>query len=131
MIEISKRRISTAPFANSPSASKKLIPDFSPREIPSSGQFLILPGGIGAGILLSITVGYVQDLVAERPGAGSSLVSVSHFGGTMFASAVFAVAALFTDYQGTALLGGAIGIVAGLALFALDGARLRNITAVG
>jgi len=92
----------------------------------SSAWIMIIPGGIGAGILLSVTVGYVQDLVAERPGAGSSLVSVSHFGGTMFASAILASGALFTDYQGTAWIGSGIGIVAGAVLFLIDGARLRQ-----
>jgi MFS family permease len=87
---------------------------------------LILPGGIGAGILLSVTVGYVQDLVASRPGAGSSLVSVSHFGGTMVAAGVLASAALFTDYQGTAWLGSVIGLVAGVMLFVIDGCKLRK-----
>lgn len=86
---------------------------------------MIIPAGIGAGILLSVTVGYVQDLVAARPGAGSSLVSVSHFGGTMFASAVFAGGAAFTGYQGTAWLGCALGLGAGVLLFILDGARIR------
>lgn len=87
---------------------------------------MIIPGGIGAGILLSVTVGYVQDLVASRPGAGSSLVAVSHFGGTMFASAIFAGGAIFTDYQGTAWLGSAIGVCAGIILFVIDGGRLRK-----
>lgn len=98
--------------------------------LPNMGSawLMIIPGGIGAGILLSVTVGYVQDLVASRPGAGSSLVSVSHFGGTMFASAIFAGAALFTDYQGTAWLGSAIGVCAGIALFAIDGGMFRKTT---
>ncbi len=90
---------------------------------------MIIPGGIGAGILLSITVGYVQDLVASRPGAGSSLVSVSHFGGTMFASLVFAAGASVIDYVGTAWIGCALGLCAGIALFIIDGARLRKVVA--
>ncbi|MCK0094619.1 hypothetical protein MWU60_03480 [Yoonia sp. F2084L] len=96
--------------------------------LPDMGAawWMIIPAGIGAGILLSVTVGYVQDLVAERPGAGSSLVSVSHFGGSIFAAGVFAAAAGFTDYQGTAWLGAAIGLSAGVMLFAIDGGRFRN-----
>lgn len=86
---------------------------------------MIIPGGIGAGILLSLTVGYVQDLVAIRPGAGSSLVAVSHFGGAMLSAAVFAGGALFTGYQGTAWIGACIGICAGIVLFMIDGATLR------
>jgi MFS family permease len=99
--------------------------------LPNMGSawLMIIPGGIGAGIILSVTVGYVQDLVASRPGAGSSLVSVSHFGGTMFASAVLASGALFTDYQGTAWLGSAIGLCAGIILFVIDGGRMRKAAA--
>lgn len=92
----------------------------------ASAWWLILPGGIGAGILLSVTVGYVQDLVASRPGAGSSLVSVSHFGGTMVASGLLAGGALFTDYQGTALWGSAVGFGAGLILFVIDGGHMHK-----
>ncbi len=87
---------------------------------------MIIPGGIGAGILLSVTVGYVQELVATRPGAGSSLVAVSHFGGTIIAAAVLAGAARFTGYQGTAWLGSMIGLAAGFALFFMDGRSLRK-----
>ena len=90
---------------------------------------MIIPGGIGAGILLSLSVGYVQDLVSSRPGAGSSLVAVSHFGGTMFASLALAGGAIFTGYQGTAWIGCGIGICAGIALYIIDGATLRADTA--
>ncbi len=92
----------------------------------TAAWWMIIPGGIGAGILLSITVGYVQDLMADRPGAGSALVSVSHFGGTMFAAGVFAASSAFTDYAGTAWIGCALALAAGLALFAMDGAKLRK-----
>lgn len=100
--------------------------------LPGMGAawWMIVPGGIGAGILLSVTVGYIQDLVASRPGAGSSLVSVSHFGGAIFASVVLAAAAGFTDYQGTAWLGSAIGLLAGFALFVIDGGTLRKAAAM-
>ncbi len=95
----------------------------------SSAWVMIIPGGIGAGIILSLSVGYVQDLVSSRPGAGSSLVAVSHFGGMIFASAVLASGGLFTGYQGTAWIGSAIGVCAGIALFAIDGAKFRPGTA--
>lgn len=101
-----------------------MLPDMA------SAWVMIVPAGIGAGILLSVTVGYVQDLVASRPGAGSSLVSVSHFGGTMFASAVFAGAAGFTDYLGTAWIGCAFAGFAALILFWMDGGKLRKVAVV-
>ncbi len=92
----------------------------------ASAWIMVIPGGIGAGILLSVTVGYVQDLMADRPGAGSGLVSVSHFGGTMFAAGTLAGATLFTDYAGTAWIGCAFGLAAGAGLFVLDGFRFRQ-----
>jgi len=92
----------------------------------AAAWWMIIPAGIGAGILLSVTVGYVQELVADRPGAGSSLVAVSHFGGTIFAAATFAGAAAFTGYQGTAWIGAGIVLCAGLLLFVMDGRKLRK-----
>lgn len=81
---------------------------------------LILPFGIGAGIILSVPVGYVQDLVAHRPGAGSSLLSMSHFGGTMIASGIFAAGSYQVGYTGVAIIGAGLGVIAGLALYAID-----------
>lgn len=95
----------------------------------AAAWWLIIPGGIGAGILLSITVGYIQDLVAHRPGAGSALVSVSHFGGAIFAAGIFAIGSLMTDYVGIAWIGAVIGFVAGIALFVMD--RAENGPAPG
>ncbi len=92
----------------------------------ANAWIMIIPGGIGAGILLSVTVGYVQDLMAKRPGAGSALVSVSHFGGTMFAAGVFAASSTFTDYAGVAWIGCVLALMAGLVLFLLDGGQLRK-----
>lgn len=82
--------------------------------------WLVLPAGIGAGIVLSIPIGYVQNLVADRAGAGSALLSVNHFGGAIFASAIFAVGTSVSDYQGVAVAGAALALVAEFALFVLD-----------
>lgn len=91
----------------------------------SAAWWLILPAGFGAGILLSVTVGYVQDLVTDRPGAGSSLVAVTHFGGILIASATFAAAGVITDYQGTAWIGAVIAVLSGALLFLTDGRAVR------
>lgn len=82
--------------------------------------WLILPFGVGAGIILAIPVGYIQDLVAHRPGAGSALISMSHFGGLLTASAIFAAGSEFVGYSGVAALGAVIALCAGLVLFQLD-----------
>ena len=82
--------------------------------------WLILPFGVGAGIILAIPVGYIQDLVAHRPGAGSALISMSHFGGLLTASAIFAAGSDLVGYSGVAALGAVIALCAGLVLFLLD-----------
>lgn len=81
---------------------------------------LILPFGIGAGIILAIPVGYIQDLVAHRPGAGSSLISMSQFGGMLFASSIFAVVAETLGYQAVAMVGAGLAVGAAYALLRMD-----------
>ncbi len=81
--------------------------------------WLILPFGIGAGIILSVPVAYVQSLVAHRPGAGSSLLALTHLGGTSVASAVFAVGASVLSYSGVAIAGAVLATAAGLWLYRL------------
>lgn len=81
---------------------------------------LILPFGIGAGIILSVPVAYVQSLVAHRPGAGSSLLSLTHLGGITVASGVFAAGAASLSYSGVAVLGAVLALGSGYALYKLD-----------
>lgn len=88
--------------------------------------WLMLPAGIGAGILLSVTVGYVQDMMTHRPGAGGALVSVSHFSATIFASAVFAFGTSISDYVGTAWIGAGFAILGAVLLMTFDKWRLRS-----
>ncbi|HEX9871769.1 MAG TPA: hypothetical protein VGC99_24860 [Candidatus Tectomicrobia bacterium] len=64
-----------------------------------------------------LTIGYLQDLVPHRTGAGSSLISVGGFLGALMASAVFAVGVRTFGYAGAALLGGALVLVGGTLSF--------------
>ena len=89
--------------------------------------WLTLPAGIGAGILLSIPIGYIQGLLADRAGAGSALLSVNHFGGMIFASTVFALGTSFTGYEGVAIIGSSLAITASIALYVLDRRKLMQI----
>lgn len=82
--------------------------------------WLIIPFGIGAGIILSVPVGYIQSLVEHRPGAGSSLISLSHFGGTLAASALFAVGAGNIGYVGVACTAAIVSLAAACLLFSIE-----------
>lgn len=102
-----------------------LIP-FGTMESMSTAWWLMLPAGIGAGILLSVTIGYVQDMMTHRPGAGGALVSVTHFSATIFSSGVFAFGTSFTDYVGTSWIGAGCAIFAAILLMSFDKWRLRS-----
>lgn len=102
-----------------------LIP-FGTMSSMASAWWLMLPAGIGAGILLSVTVGYVQDMMIHRPGAGGALVSVTHFSATIFASGVFAFGTSITDYVGTAWIGASLAILGAVLLMSFDKWRLRS-----
>ncbi|MEP3196319.1 MAG: MFS transporter [Lentilitoribacter sp.] len=81
---------------------------------------LTIPAGLSAGIILSVTIGYAQDLKPDNPGLGGSLMSVAHFASRFFTAAIFAGGAAITDYSGIAWIGGALGIIAAMLLVIVD-----------
>lgn len=84
---------------------------------------LVVPAAIGAAIILSVSISYLQDLLAARPGAGAALMAVSNFVGQMVAAITFAVGTAVTTYAGTAMLGGVLALIGVAALLAMDGWR--------
>jgi MFS family permease len=85
---------------------------------------LVLINACGAAAILSIPITYLQDLIADRPGLGSSLISVNVFVSNGVSASIFAAGTAFTDYSGTALLAAAVGVVSvGLLLFLESGRR--------
>ena len=81
----------------------------------------------GAAAILSLPITYLQDLIADRPGLGSSLISLNTFIGIGVAAGVFALGTAVTDYSGTAFVGAAVGIVAIVILLYLEsGSRMRQ-----
>ncbi|TWA31486.1 MFS transporter [Sinorhizobium medicae] len=84
---------------------------------------LTLVSAFGAAALISIPITYLQELIADRPGLGSSLISVNIFLGGGLGAALFALGTRISDDSGTALLSSLAG-VAGLSLLLfLDGGR--------
>ncbi|MFZ2101838.1 MAG: MFS transporter [Oricola sp.] len=84
---------------------------------------LVVPAAIGAAIVLSVSISYLQDLLAARPGAGGALMAVSNFVGQLIGAATFAVGTAVTDYSGTAVMGGCVALAGVAGLLAMDGWR--------
>ncbi|MBW9115856.1 MFS transporter [Rhizobium cauense] len=79
---------------------------------------LLLINACGAAAILSVPITYLQDLIADRPGLGSSLVSVNTFIANGISASIFAAGTAFTGYSGTALLAAVVGVASvGLLLF--------------
>lgn len=91
---------------------------------------LVVPAAIGAAIILSVSISYLQDLMAARPGVGAALMAVSNFVGQMVGALTFAIGTSIAGYAGTAALGGVVGLVGVVALLAMDGWRLPRTAGV-
>ncbi|RVO86567.1 MFS transporter, partial [Sinorhizobium meliloti] len=90
---------------------------------------LTLISAFGAAALISIPITYLQELIADRPGLGSSLISVNVFLGAGFGAALFALGTRISDYSGAALLSSLAGIAGLLLLLFLDGDRRGKASA--
>ncbi|MBX5134119.1 MFS transporter [Rhizobium lentis] len=71
---------------------------------------LTLLAGIGAAAIISIPITYLQDLIADRPGLGSALISVNVFASAGIGALVFAAGTYVTGYSGTAMLSAVTGL---------------------
>ena len=82
--------------------------------------FMALPAALGAALILSVPIGYLQDLLADRPGAGGSLLAVNQVTGFGIAAALFALGTAVGTYTTVAVLGAAVTALASLALARLE-----------
>jgi MFS family permease len=76
---------------------------------------LIPVAGIGAAAIISIPITYLQDLIANRPGLGSALISVNIFVSAGIAAIILALGTASVGYSGTAMIEAAAAII-GVAL---------------
>ena len=81
---------------------------------------LIPVAGAGAAAILSVPISYFQDMFPGRPGLGTSLYPMQTFLGTGAAAGIFAVSTHFTSYQGTAIVGAGVTLVASILLLAVE-----------
>jgi MFS transporter, SET family, sugar efflux transporter len=81
---------------------------------------LVLPAAVGGAVTLTVPIAYLQDLLADRPGAGASLMAVQRLAGDVIAAVCFALGTLGAGYGAVALLGVAVSLAGAVALLAAD-----------
>lgn len=87
---------------------------------------LTLISGVGAAALISIPITYLQDLIAERPGLGSALISVNIFLSAGLSALLFALGTATSSYSGTAIMSAFAGLLGLAMLFYFDGGKRRR-----
>jgi MFS family permease len=81
---------------------------------------LSLLNALGNAIMLTLHLSYFQDLLPDRPGLGTSLLSISSLVHKIIAAGVFALAGTALGFSGAALAGAAIAVFGCLVLLLLD-----------
>lgn len=84
---------------------------------------LILPAGVGGALIYTLAIGYLQDLLAARPGAGASLIALQRVSAEGLTTAVYGIGAYVQGYATVAVLGGVVAVAAVAAILRLDGPR--------
>lgn len=86
---------------------------------------LIWPAAIGGAITLTVPIAYLQDLLADRPGAGASLMAIQRLVGDVVAALCFAVGTVLAGYGLVAWLGVLVSLVGAGALWWADRRRVE------
>lgn len=81
---------------------------------------LVLPASIGGAVILTVPIAYLQDLLADRPGAGASLMAIQRLAGDVTAATCFALGTFVASYGMVAVLGVAASLVGAAALWVAD-----------
>jgi MFS transporter, SET family, sugar efflux transporter len=81
---------------------------------------LMLPAGAGGAVMLTIPIAYLQDLMADRPGTGSSLMSLQFLIASALGALCFALGTAIAGYGLAALLGVGVSLVGAVVLVLAD-----------
>jgi predicted MFS family arabinose efflux permease len=81
---------------------------------------LVLPAAVGGAITLTVPIAYLQDLLADRPGAGASLMALQRLAGEVIAALCFALGTALAGYGLVAALGVAVSVFGAAALWLAD-----------
>ena len=83
--------------------------------------FLLVPiNACGSAAILSVILVYVQDLLPDNPGLGTSLMTVTSFIGSAFAGLVFGILGQDGAYHDLAPVGAAMALVGAVTLWLVD-----------
>ncbi|MGL4239222.1 hypothetical protein [Tabrizicola sp.] len=81
---------------------------------------LVLPAAVGGAVILTVPIAYLQNLLAERPGAGASLMALQRLAGDVMAAMCFALGTTVGGYGTVALLGVTLALAGAGALWVAD-----------
>ncbi len=81
---------------------------------------LILPASLGGAMILTLPIAYLQDLMADRPGAGSSLMSLQRIMADACTALAFALGTALAGYGLAALIGVGLALAAAAILWRID-----------
>ncbi|MCX7286384.1 MAG: hypothetical protein NTW20_02170 [Rhodobacterales bacterium] len=84
---------------------------------------LVLPAAMGGAVTLTVPIAYLQDLLADRPGAGASLMAVQRLAGDVIAALCFALGTALAGYGLVAILGITVSLTGAAALWVADRRR--------
>jgi predicted MFS family arabinose efflux permease len=84
---------------------------------------LTLSGAVGGAIVLTQPMAYLQEMMAERPGAGASLMALQKLAGDAFSAVCFALGTAVSGYGLAAFLGAALALAGAVVLLVLDRRR--------
>jgi MFS transporter, SET family, sugar efflux transporter len=81
---------------------------------------LVIPAAIGGAVTLTVPIAYLQDLLADRPEAGASLMALQRLAGDVIAATCFAIGTTLAGYGTVAILGVAVSLIGAAALLVAD-----------
>lgn len=84
---------------------------------------LPIMAGLGAAPILTLPIGYWQELMAGRPGTAAALMALQRLAGDLLSAAAFALGTAFGDYTTAALIGGSLAVAGAVTLLMADRRR--------
>lgn len=89
---------------------------------PDGRWFWVLPimAGLGAAPILTLPIGYWQELMAGRPGTAAALMALQRLAGDLLSAASFALGTALGGYTTAALIGGGLALMGAVALLLAD-----------